>query len=150
MSANSNKIIIRNFWEPAPNFPDSNLKSNEIGWTDSQKVESGGYAETKDIWDHLISHGGAGICGFDLAFFYLENRQMYLLDNIDHVIYEVPINPNWDGKYLISKYDYSSFDKENAKEVFEFDDTSEVWEDFTINGKNMKYILEHSVLILST
>ena len=73
---------------------------------------------------------------------------MYLLDNIDRVIYEVPHNNQWDGKYLINKFSYTDFDKMNAKEVFEFEKTSEVWANFTIEGQSMKYILEHSVLIL--
>ena len=34
----------------------------------------------------------------------------------------------------------------NAKEVFEFDKTSEVWKLFNIKGKDMKNILEHNVL----
>lgn len=146
----SKKLVIPDFWVPTKRFPDSNLYSNQIGWTIEQKVQSGGYEKTKEIWKHLIALSDRKVVGFDLGFFFLDEMDMYYLDNIDEIVYKLPLNPDWDGKYLMDKFQFPQFDKMEAEDVFLFDHASEVWDTFRLGDEDMEYIITHSVLFLGT
>lgn len=141
------KALIKDFWHPSEGNSSTDLTENQIGWTDFHKTEASGYSETKDVWDHLVAHEKSEGLGFDLAFFFPETGKMYYLDNADGAIYVVPENE--DLAYVFDRFDYSNFEKTEDNEIFDFEDPQEVWNHFHINGKNMKYILEHSLLILS-
>lgn len=146
----SKTLILPDFWVPTKRFPDPNLYSNQIGWTVELKTESGGYNTTKEVWNHLIAISGKGLVGFDLGFFFLDEMCMYYLDNIDQIVYKVPLNEDWDGKYLMDKFQFPHFDKLEAEDAFLFDNAREVWDNFKIEDWDMEYILAHSVLFLGT
>lgn len=146
----SNTLVLPDFWVPTERFPDNNLYSYQIGWTIELKVESGGYDSTKDVWNHLIALSGKDVVGFDLGFFFLEDMSMFYLDNIDGIVYKLPINEDWDGKYLMDKFQFPHFDKMEAEDTFLFDNAREVWEKFKLGDRDMEYILNHSVLFLGT
>lgn len=146
----SKTLVLTDFWVPTKRFPDSNLYSNQIGWTIEQKVDSGGYDSTTDVWNHLISLSSEDVVGFDLGFFFLEEMNMYYLDNIDGIVYKLPLNDDWDGKYLMDKFQFPHFDKLKAEDAFMFDNANEVWNGFKLGDRDMEYILNHSVLFLGT
>ncbi len=59
-------------------------------------------------------------------------------------------DPDWDGRYEYDRCDiYEPPLPEEGEIVFIFTDPMEVWDGFTIDGHDMKYIVEHSVNWLS-
>ena len=63
-------------------------------------------------------------------------------------------DPEWDGVYLSDKsdpWDLEWYDRDRPELILmHFDNVQEVWDNFKIDGKDMKYIIEHSVLWLSS
>ena len=58
-------------------------------------------------------------------------------------------DPDWDGRYEYDRCDiYEPPLPEEGEIVFIFTDPMEVWDGFTIDGHDMKYIVEHSALVL--
>lgn len=55
--------ILANFWYQTDREKEPILYRDQLGWTDEQKVESGGYTKTKDVWDHLIGFSGGKVVG---------------------------------------------------------------------------------------
>ena len=127
------------------------LHSIEISWAGrtNQKIESGGYTETKDVWDHLVGFSSDKVVGWDLCFFYTPNHTFYYLDQMAKVIYKLPLNGDV-GEPLFARVDIRPQIVPEEDEVFDYDRISQVWDYFTIDGHHMAYILEHSVLVLST
>lgn len=74
---NKRKVVIPNFWKPFSRYTDPTLYRDELGWTPELKIESGGYTDTYDVWEHLIAHDDLNAVGFDLGFYYIGNGKMY-------------------------------------------------------------------------
>lgn len=74
----SKTLVMPDFWVPNSRFPNCNLYSGQIGWTTELKVESGGYADLKEIWEHLTAFPGKELVGFDLGYLYLEETHLSL------------------------------------------------------------------------
>ena len=141
--------LLANFWYKTDREKDSTLYCDQLGWQDNQKVESGGYTELKDVWDHLVALDSDKVVGWDLCFFYLPNKTFYYLDQMAKVIYKLPISQD-ESEPLFARVDIRPQIVPEEDEVFDYDKIVQVWEDFKIDGHNMAYILEHSVLVLST
>ncbi|MDE6482502.1 MAG: hypothetical protein K2L01_01880 [Rikenellaceae bacterium] len=131
-------------------MPKTDLYEDELGWNLSDREEAGGYTDTKDVWDHLIALSSDDIVGFDLCFYYPETDRFYYLDNISRSLFILPTRPDWDGKYIFDRVDIQPQTVPDEYELMEFEHASEVWDKFRIGDKDMRYILEHSVLMLST
>lgn len=141
--------VMKGFWYVDDYQKDSTLYTDQLGWTDEQKVESGGYTKTKDVWDHLIGFSGGKVVGWDLCFFYAPNQTFYYLDQMARVIYKLPLS-GVEKEPLFARVDIEPQIVPEEDEVFDYEKISQVWDDFTIDGHHMDYILEHSVLVLST
>ena len=141
--------LLREFWYVDDYQKDPTLYVDQLGWTEEQKVESGGYTDTKDVWDHLIGFSSDKVVGWDLCFFYVPNHTFYYLDQMAKVIYKLPVLPD-NTQSLFARVDICPQVVPEEDEVFDYDKISQVWEDFSIDGHHMPYILEHSVLVLST
>ncbi len=144
------KLVREQFWAPRPGRTDLNLYEDELGWSLSDREEAGGYTDTKDVWDHLIALSSNDIVGFDLCFYYPETDRFYYLDNMSRSLFILPTRPDWDGKYIFDRVDVQPQTVPDEYELMEFEHASEVWDKFRIGDKDMRYILEHSVLMLST
>ena len=65
------------------------------------------------------------------------------------VIYKLPISPD-ESEPLFARVDIRPQIVPEEDEVFDFNNISEVWDNFTIDGNHMPSIIDHSVLVLST
>ncbi|MGM9833540.1 MAG: hypothetical protein ACI31A_07645 [Candidatus Limisoma sp.] len=149
MKNNQRVPVLANFWYQTDHEKDSTLYLDQLGWQDSHKVESGGYIEVKDVWDRLVGYSNQNVVGWDLCFFYLHDKIFYYLDQMAKVIYKLPISQD-NAKPLTERVDIRPQIVPECDEVFDFENISEVWNDFEIDGHHMDYIIEHSVLFLST
>lgn len=141
--------LLPNFWRVTEREKDPTLYRDQLGWQDNQKVESGGHTDTKDVWDHLVGFSSDKMVGWDLCFFYIPNQTFYYLDQMAKVIYKLPMS-QVDNDPLFDRVNIRPQIVPEEDEVFDYNNISEVWNDFTIDGHHMPYILEHSVLVLST
>lgn len=149
MVNNKRKPELANFWYQTAREKDPTLYRDQLGWQDNHKVESGGYTEVKDVWNHLVGFSNDKVVGWDLCFFYLPNRTFYYLDQMAKVIYKLPLSENM-NEPLFARVKIGPQIVPEEDEVFDYDKISQVWDDFTIDGHHITYILEHSVLVLST
>lgn len=149
MNKSQKNPLIRNFWIPTEECPDTTLYQDQLGWTDEQKVQSGGYTETKDIWNHLIAYDSNEVVGWDLCFFYVPNKTFYYIDQMAKVLYILPENHDAEEP-LYGRVEMRPQIVPEEDELMDFNKASEIWNDFKIDGHNMCYILEHSVLTLCT
>ena len=143
-----NKIIKKNFWNPVYKDGASDLTEDELGW-DAARRDDAGSNDTKDIFDHVI-----GCLHWDLSLFYTENEKYYYIDMAENVVRIRNDDPQWDGKYLSDKSDPWSlewYDREHPELILmHFNNVQEVWDNFKIDGKDMRYIIDHSVYWLSS
>lgn len=142
--------VVRNFWYPTDTQPDTTLYQDQLGWVIEYQVESGGYTDTYDVWLNLMEDRHIRGVGWDLCFFYLPTRTFYYINQIDKYVCKLPVREDWDGKYILSSVDIEPQIVPEEDELMDFENISEVWNSFKIDGKDMKYILEHSVIFLST
>ncbi|MDE6263286.1 MAG: hypothetical protein K2M09_08310 [Muribaculaceae bacterium] len=141
--------LLTNFWYETDREKDPVLYQDQLGWQEFHKVESGGYTDKKDIWKHLVGFSGKDVVGWDLGFFYVPTRTFYYLDQMAKVIYKLPISPD-ESEPLFARVDIRPQIVPEEDEVFDFNNISEVWDNFTIDGNHMPSIIDHSVLVLST
>ena len=149
MDINKKIPLIKNFWFPSEENPDTTLYQSQLGWTEEQKVQSGGYTSTEDVWKHLIAFDSKEVVGWDLCFFYVPNQTFYYIDQIAKVLYILPKNDNTEGP-LYARVEMHPQVVHEEDELMDFNQSSEIWDNFRIDGQNMRYILEHSVLTLCT
>lgn len=142
------KIIVKNFWDPDfGDNKDPELTEDQLGWNAAQR-DDGHSDDTKDIFDYLI-----GCLNFDLSFFYSVNCKYYYIDLSCNVVMLRGEDPDWDGKNVIYKsspWGLEWYDRDRPELILmHFNNVQEVWDNFKIDGKDMKYVIEHSVLWLS-
>jgi hypothetical protein len=148
--SNRRMPVVRNFWYQTDTQPDPTLYKDQLGWSIELKVESGGYTDTYDVWLNLMEDCHIRGIGWDLCFFYPPTRSFYYINQIDRYVSRLPIREDWDGKYILNSVDIEPQIVPEENELMDFNEISEVWNNFKIDGKDMKYILEHSVVFLST
>lgn len=142
--------VVKNFWYPTDYQHDTTLYKDQLGWRIELKVESGGYTDTYEVWLNLMENHQIRGVGWDLCFYYPQTDNFYYINQIDKYVCKLPVRKDWDGKYILSKVDIEPQIVPEENELMDFEKISEIWEHFKIDGKDMKYILEHSVLFLST
>ena len=145
MENNQRVPLLKNFWYETNREKDPVLYQDQLGWQEIHQMESGGYTEQEDIWQHLIGFSGKKVVGWDLGFFYVPTRTFYYLDQMAKVIYKLPLSHN-ESEPLFARVNIRPQIVPEEDEVFDFNDISEVWNDFTIDGHHMSYILKHSLL----
>lgn len=143
------KIIVKNFWDP--DFGDNmtpELTEDQLGW-DSVQREDGHSDDTKEVFDYLI-----GYSNWDLSLYYTVKDKYYYIDMANNVVLARNTDPDWDGKHVVYKsnpWGLQWYDRDRPELILmHFQNAQEVWDNFKIDGKGMKYIIEHSVLWLST
>lgn len=149
MESNNHIAVLENFWYPTAKRPDTTLYEDQLGWSIYDKLQSGGYTETKDVWDSLMNDTRIRGVGWDLCFFYPPTKTFYYIDMIPKVLYVLPTKPNWDGKNIFDSVDIGPQITPEENELMDFEDATDIWDNFRIADKDLKYILEHSVLFLS-
>ena len=148
---NDNRVpVMNNFWNKTEKEPNTVLFQDQLGWQPYHKVESGGYNDTFDIWQHLMNNRHIRGVGWDLCFYYPSTGIFYYIDQIAKVLYELPYCEGCGETSIFEGVEIRPQLVPEDKELMDFNSVSDIWEKFTIEGKNMKYILEHSVLFLST
>lgn len=147
---NNHIPVINDFWYPCDNRSDTTLYKDQLGWRADLKVEAGGYTDTYDVWLGLMGNRQIRGVGWDLCFFYPPTHTFYYINQIDKYVCKLPIRDDWDGKYLLDSVDIAPQIVPEDDELMDFENVSEVWDNFKIEGNDMKYILEHSVLFLAT
>lgn len=150
MASNVRIPVLENFWLKTKDEPDTTLYQDQLGWTIPLKVESGGFTDTHDIWKNIMERSDPNIVGWDLCFFYPTTGIFYFIDQINKELYILPRLINWDGIYIFCSVNIGDQCVPEENVLMDFDNVSEVWDNFKIDGKDMKYILEHSALFLST
>ena len=140
------KIIVKNFWDP--NFGDNKapeLTEDELGWNDAQR-DDGHSNDTKEVFDYLI-----GCLNFDLSFYYTITDKYYYIDRSYNVVIARDTDPDWDGKHVIYKsnpWGLEWYDRDRPELiVMRFNTVQDVWDNFKIDGKDMKYIIEHTIIM---
>lgn len=138
-------VLRPNFWPPYWDGNSPELTTDDIGWDIVRRREAGS-DKTKDIFDYYV-----GCLGMDLSLYYLDKDRFYYIDMMNGEVALRRENPLWDGKYdyeRVSVYDCQG-DKE-AEDSFAFDSVEQLWNKFNIDGKPLSYVLEHSVIWLSS
>lgn len=139
------EIIRRKFWPPYWNGNAPELTKDQLGWNSIRRRDAGS-DDVKDNFDFHVVHSG-----WDLSFYYVDKDRFYYIDLMNKEIYCRRDDPDWNHEYdydRVSVYDlYSSMEDEP---IFEFENPDEIWEHFRIDGKDLAYILLHSVIWLST
>lgn len=148
---NNNHIpLVENFWYPTESQPDTTLYKDQLGWTVELKVESGGYTDTYNVWLNIMENRQIRGVGWDLCFYYPPTGVFYYINQIDRYVCKLPVRCDWDGKYILGSVDIEPQIVPEEDELMCFERVSEVWDNFKIGDRDMRYILEHSVLFLST
>lgn len=150
MSERKRVVVAKNFWYATADEPDTDLYEDQLGWTIPIKVESGGYTDTYEVWRAIMGGDDQDMVGWDLCFYFPETKTFYYIDQIDKVLFKLPVLDDWDGKSIFCSVEIKPQVVDEELELMDFDNVSEVWDNFKIDGKDMKYILEHSALFLST
>ena len=142
------KIIVENFWDS--DFGDKRapeLTEEQLGWNKAQR-DDGHSDDTKDVFDYLI-----GCLNWDLSFYYSVKDKYYYIDMSHNVVIARDTDPDWDGKHIVYKsnpWGLEWYDRDRPDLILmHFKNVKEVWDNFKIDGKDMRFIIEHSVLWLS-
>lgn len=143
----SKRILVKNFWPPYFETMSRELTEDDLGWNEDNRFDAHS-DDTKFIFDLFIDH-----LGWDLSFYFTEDDTFYYVEVMEKSIYKRKGDPKWDGKYIYERCDiyalqYYDRDDDDAI-IFDFDNVQEVWDKFTLNGHDMKYIIEHSVCWLA-
>ncbi|MBQ9216886.1 MAG: hypothetical protein IJ724_10670 [Muribaculaceae bacterium] len=137
------KVLIKNFW-PKTEWDDSTeLTEDQLGWEKGMTVAPGSN-DPKDIFDYWIKYWG-----FDLGLYYVED-DVFLFFEMDYKeAFILPPDSKWDGKYIFERSELHEQSTIDLEPIFKFTDTDMLWNEFRYKGKNLKYLIEHSVVTTS-
>lgn len=139
------KVVLENFWPPQFGDGDTNLYDNEIGWRIEERT-SAGSDDTKEVFDFHCK-----LCPYNLELYYLEDGNFYYFDiNNFGGVFQLQPEQDWDGKYIFQKVKSTDSPDYDPDYIFVFDTAQELWDKFRLNGKTLKYIIEHSVVNITT
>lgn len=138
------KILIKNFWRVGNNG-DRNLYEEDLGWSVESKKDA-----MSDYPEHIFRYFVEDV-GLNILFYWLEDRNFYVIktENLPVEFVRIKPNPNWDGKCELTKAD-SDLGPTTASEgeiLQTFEDPSEIWSNLSINGTSLETVLDHSVII---
>jgi len=139
-----NKIIRKSFWPPYWHNNPPELTEDQLGF-DEHNFADVGSRDTKTIFDFML-----GNTGFDMSFYYAENNKFYYIEMLDKHVFCRKDNPDWDGKYDYNRVKVYEPPQDDSEIIMSFRHRQEVWDNFKIDGKDMKYIIEHSVVWFSS
>ena len=140
------KVIVSNFWPPYWDGNRPELMASQLGWPAARRADAGS-DDIKDNFDYHICH-----LNFDLCFYFPETDKFYYADIMNNDVLIIPEREDWDGKYYYDRVAsvWSPPDFRSSECLLEFDEPQEIWDKLIINGKNLEYILAHSVIWLGS
>lgn len=136
------RILIRNFWPPYLGDGNPRLFSDEIGWREVHCVDSHSN-DTYHNFDFFINH-----YGFDLILYYLERDEFIYFDVLNGGVFLLQQREDWDGQYIFDRCEFTNEPDYDFEYIYEFDDSSQLWREFAYDGKNLKALIEASVVDL--
>lgn len=134
------KLLKTKFWPPYLNLEESNLYEDELGWQEMDYEEEE-IRDTYMVYDRLVVQGGLG-----LLLYYVEKDILYYFDVAHGQTRTLPLNPKWDGKYLFEKYDNQMCYDQEQESIFDYEDAMDLWNRFQVDGHDMRYLIEHSIV----
>lgn len=135
--------VKKDFWPPYFGDGDPNLYADELGWGETYQAEAHS-TDTYNIYHFFIYH-----YGFDLKLYFAEYDEFYYIDMTEHAVYKMPTKEGWNGNYIYERVDESAQYHFNMECVCEFDNAIQLWKDLSIHDKNLKYVIEHSLVIVT-
>ncbi len=136
------KVIVENFWPPhlCPNDP--TLYEDELGWQKCDYANVEHATESRELFKFFCEQWG-----FDLMIYFADNGEFYYCDvHHNRCVLHLHQSKNWDGKYLFQKCEFTFSPHNEFEEIFDFDDVWELWNDFRLDGHNLEYVIDHSVV----
>ena len=137
------KILIDKFFIVGHNG-DHAIRENDLGWADSIKQDAqSDYPE--NIFRYVVE-----VVGFNILFYWLEDRNFYTIETEKTPIEVRRIypNPNWDGKYEYQKAGMEGFPHTSSQgEILAtFDNPTRLWDNLKINGVCIGEVLDKSFI----
>ncbi|MBQ7634317.1 MAG: hypothetical protein IJS89_01950 [Bacteroidaceae bacterium] len=141
-----NRILVENFWNVGDKYGDKTLRENELGWPlVLQQDAQSDYSET--IFRYVIEQ-----IGFNLVFYWLKDRNFYVIETEKEPIEVRRLypNPNWDGKCEFFKVGLlgEGASSCSAGEVLAtFDDVTRIWNELKIYEIPIGEVIAHSCVV---
>ena len=132
MKDNSDDIIIPNFFK----FNDHALRRESLHWI-KPFMEDARSDDPETIFRFFLEE-----MGMNLLFFWIEDENFYYIDleEYPYILERIPVNPEWDGHYMMGKQDYLWGNM--ASEVLcSFEHVHDIWDKARIDGKTLAEIL---------
>lgn len=135
--------IKKNFWPPYLGDGDPNLYIDELGWGKTYQAEAHS-TDTYNIYHFFVYH-----YGFDLKLYFAEFDEFYYIDMSEQSVYKMPTKEGWDGQYIYERVDDNIQYCINPECICEFKDAIQLWKILNIHEHDLKYIIEHSLVIVT-
>ncbi len=137
------KVLIANFFR-VDYDGDKTIRKSDLGWGQTI-LEDAQSDDPETIFRYVVE-----IVGFNILFYWMEDRQWYTIETEKHPIEVRRIypNPNWDGTYETDKAGLDGvLNTSSAGELLAtFDDPTLVWEQLRINNVPIGEVLANSVI----
>lgn len=136
-----NGILINNFWPVTEQNKRSELLDSDLGWKKDMAILPGSN-DTKDIFDFWV-----GNMEFSLGLFYAEENIFFFLWSDYKEIFILPKKSDWDGKYIFESCIIDEQTVYDLDPIFGSNDLGTLWKEFRFKGKDLRYIIDHSVVV---
>lgn len=129
------KIAISDFFGK-----EEHVFTDQLGWQLAEKKEAGSLVSC-EIWHYFIC-----IVGLNISFYYPENDTFYGLhtEEIPFTLYRLPRDRE---RSPYAGLQCSGDTHERGEVVAEFQNRDEIWNNVSIEGKSLEYVLNHSYII---
>jgi len=134
------KVILENFWPPYLGDGDARLFSDEVGWRLFHQTD----ARSKDTYQ--IFNFYVGYYMFNLILYYIEDDVFLYFDTINGNVFRLEQREDWDGKYVFERCEFTDYPEKEPDYLFEFNTADELWNDFCYSDRDLRYLIEHSVV----
>lgn len=137
-------VIIENFWKVGKEG-DHSLAKEDLGWPQMlQEDARSDYSET--IFRYVIE-----IAGFNLLFYWLKDRNFYVIETEKTPIEvrRISPNPDWDGQCEFTKAasNLGPNTSSSGAVLASFDSPSEIWDNLRIDNIRIADIIPDSAII---
>lgn len=132
MKDNGEDIIIPNFFK----FSDHALRRKSLHWI-KPFMEDARSNDPETIFRFYLEE-----MGMNLLFFWVVDKCFYYIDleEYPYILERIPVNPNWDGQYMMGKKDYLWGNVETDV-LCTFEHVHDIWDKARIGGKTLAEIL---------
>jgi hypothetical protein len=139
------KVLIENFWGLGTDC-DNSLYEDELGWPETLKRDA-----QSDYPEAIFRFVIEGV-GFNLVFYWLEDRNYYSIETEKYPIEVRKLypNPNWDGVdeyFKVGTHGEGACSYSEGEIIATFTDETKIWDELKINGVPIEKVLENSVIV---